>query len=317
MAIIFVIMGHVAEKSLNIGDTPFNYFYASFHMPLFMFLSGIFAMKGFEMWNFREAISFIRKKLIRLLLPFFTVGGLYGLTYVSNPLDVYIGKLSCYWFLPALFECMIIAMTAELAIHKLQVTGGGIKLVVHLMSHLFVWAIAIVIYYKTPAKQFPYLLSAVKMYPFFALGIFFHDYPDIRRKLLRSTRMLSIAFIMYLCCLYISTRISIPINIPAFFSVFLLVSLFSMNDTRISDRLSLVGRYSLQIYVFHWFFLPSLDKWGVAIKELSMPASVLDDDNFILLFFITLLFAVPITVLCICISKIIEHTNWINKIIFG
>ena len=31
-AIILVVMGHVAEKSMNITTTPFNEFYGSFHI---------------------------------------------------------------------------------------------------------------------------------------------------------------------------------------------------------------------------------------------------------------------------------------------
>ena len=40
LAIFFVVMGHIAELSMNITTTPFNYFKGTFHMPLFMFLSG-------------------------------------------------------------------------------------------------------------------------------------------------------------------------------------------------------------------------------------------------------------------------------------
>lgn len=75
LAIILVVMGHIAEKSMNITTTPFNIFYGSFHMPLFMFLSGIFAFKSFKEWNFHEVRYFITKKIKRILLPFITIGG--------------------------------------------------------------------------------------------------------------------------------------------------------------------------------------------------------------------------------------------------
>lgn len=46
LAIILVVWGHVAEKSMGVEVMPFNRMYGSFHMPLFIFLSGLFAYKG-------------------------------------------------------------------------------------------------------------------------------------------------------------------------------------------------------------------------------------------------------------------------------
>lgn len=40
IAIIFVVIGHVAEKSFGVNGVFFNHFYTSFHMPLFMAVSG-------------------------------------------------------------------------------------------------------------------------------------------------------------------------------------------------------------------------------------------------------------------------------------
>lgn len=74
-AILFVVMGHVTEYGLGVKNSPFNLFYFSFHMPLFMFLSGLFAFKSFNKWNLSESLLFIRKKTLRILLPFFVVGG--------------------------------------------------------------------------------------------------------------------------------------------------------------------------------------------------------------------------------------------------
>lgn len=79
IAIIFVVMGHVVEFGFNIKHSPFNLFYSSFHMPLFMFLSGLFAYKSFIRWNTKEALSFLKKKFLRVLLPFLTIGG--GICY--------------------------------------------------------------------------------------------------------------------------------------------------------------------------------------------------------------------------------------------
>ena len=64
MAILLVVMGHLAEHSINIVGSPFNALYASFHMPLFMFLSGVFAYRSFTSYSAVEVGLWMKKKLI-------------------------------------------------------------------------------------------------------------------------------------------------------------------------------------------------------------------------------------------------------------
>ena len=121
MTIILVVMGHVLEKSLGINDTIANMAYGSFHMPLFMFLSGIFAMKGFCCWSFQECFTFLKKKFLRIIIPFLMVGGFLSLCKYGNFWTVLLGHdNSSFWFLPALFYCMILEMLIGLIVYKLK-----------------------------------------------------------------------------------------------------------------------------------------------------------------------------------------------------
>lgn len=76
-AIIVVVMGHVLEWGMGISDSLANLFYSSFHMPLFMFLSGLFAMKSFKTYNLAECQNFLQNKVQRIIVPFLVVGGGY------------------------------------------------------------------------------------------------------------------------------------------------------------------------------------------------------------------------------------------------
>lgn len=118
-AIILVVMGHIIEKSFGIVDTPINLFYESFHMPLFMFLSGIFAIKDFKEWNVSESIIFLKKKVLRILLPFFVIGALLSYTVSDNVYMIWNGQNGMLWFLPALFYCMIAEMVIGMLLSKL------------------------------------------------------------------------------------------------------------------------------------------------------------------------------------------------------
>lgn len=74
-AILWVVMGHVVEKSIGLCNTPFNCFYASFHMPLFMFLSGVFTFRAVKQGSISEYMAFYKKKFLRIIVPFVVVGG--------------------------------------------------------------------------------------------------------------------------------------------------------------------------------------------------------------------------------------------------
>lgn len=123
LAIILVVCGHIAEKSMGIENSPFNRMYGSFHMPLFIFLSGLFAYKGMEQITGKRILNFLQKKAVRILLPFMIVGGFYSIIVTHDALAVFLGTSGGYWFLPALFYCMILGLAQRILVGCLK--GGG------------------------------------------------------------------------------------------------------------------------------------------------------------------------------------------------
>lgn len=80
VAILFVVMGHMVQYNLK-GDSAnvvFNFIY-SFHMPLFFFLSGYVSALKYEGICKKNALTFIKKKFLSLLVPFFTWGIFFNL----------------------------------------------------------------------------------------------------------------------------------------------------------------------------------------------------------------------------------------------
>lgn len=117
MAIMLVVMGHVAELGCGMSDTAFNVMYNSFHMPLFMFLSGVFAFKSFRAYDWGEACAYLRKKALRVAVPFLTVGGIWSAMRLGYPWGTVTGEARGYWFLPALFYDMVWGLVALYAAH--------------------------------------------------------------------------------------------------------------------------------------------------------------------------------------------------------
>lgn len=109
IGIMLVILGHMEALS----DPVWKQFAASFHMPLFFFVYGIVGMPSES--TAQEALPFIKKKLMRIMLPYI----LWSLIYSWNALSV--KRLVCIvygnnktfaeaglWFLPTMFvaECI-------------------------------------------------------------------------------------------------------------------------------------------------------------------------------------------------------------------
>ena len=69
-AILFVVMGHLTDKSLVNEGNLLNDIIYSVHMPLFMFLSGLFAFNKTTTFK-----NMLYKRFSRLMMPYFFIGG--------------------------------------------------------------------------------------------------------------------------------------------------------------------------------------------------------------------------------------------------
>lgn len=134
ISIILVILAHSIIiynnswnlYSTNVSNSFFEYlclFIYIFHMPLFFSISG-FLFKSVDIKNRNELIMFFKKKVKRLLIPYFFVGTFWLIpirylvgydNYVNNTLlynvviNFILGKDNGHlWFLPSLFIIFII-----------------------------------------------------------------------------------------------------------------------------------------------------------------------------------------------------------------
>lgn len=105
MAIFLVVMGHVYGFALGQTDDVANRVIGSFHMPLFMFLSGLVACSGATspFWNLPK----LGRKLRGLLLPMFIFGFAFTMTCARDIGTGLVGLLESpgkngYWYLMTL-----------------------------------------------------------------------------------------------------------------------------------------------------------------------------------------------------------------------
>lgn len=105
MAIFLVVMGHVYGMVFNQSEDVTYKWISSFHMPLFMFLSGLVACSGVvaPYWGVKK----LGKKLKGLLLPLVVFGMFFTMTFSKDFLTGLIGFLESpnkygYWYLMTL-----------------------------------------------------------------------------------------------------------------------------------------------------------------------------------------------------------------------
>lgn len=215
LAIIMVAAGHLGYNILTVGDL-FPYY--SFHVPLFMFISGYFYRQKEQ----ERPLSYIKKKARRLLLPYFFWNLVYGLlasllrswgdftfgeqvTIKTLFLDPFLhGYQYIYnfaaWFVPVLFLIEVMNLFMRIVLRAIRLDHEGLILagtlavgmaVVWLAINGHVWGL-----YKMPGR-------ILFLYPCFQMGQFYRRKLEVHDRLGNLpyfTIVLGIQILLNLCC---------------------------------------------------------------------------------------------------------------------
>ncbi len=310
-AIWVVVIGHCCEFGLGHNDTLFNYMYFSFHMPLFMFISGLVSFHRPDY----KFLSFFKSKVYRLLIPFVIVGSLSCLARgipVSDLFEDFAKK--GYWFLPVLFFILLLMFPAYKLSNLLNKTNNLLKDIIIYLIPLIVISCC----YKLFTDYLNGLLSTkyiIKLYPFALIGLLttkYHIIETYLHKDLIECSLIILSVISFIAIYHVKG----PISIAGFFIVPIIYSLFKENkllgELYIFNKL---GGVTLQIYVLHYFMIPSIKDLSKIID--SQQGQWLASDNWVLYAFISVILAVIVIAFTLCVIKIIEISPSLNFILFG
>lgn len=215
LAIVMVVAGHAGYDILTVGGL-FPYY--SFHVPLFLFISGYFYREEEE----KEPFLYVKKKVKRLLFPYFAWNLVYGLIAfllrafcgfsMGEPvspkslfLDPFLnGYQFIYnfaaWFVPVLFLTEVMNLCMRLLLRKLRlyhewlILAGTLAVgmaVVYLSVGGHVWGL-----YKTPGR-------ILFLYPCFQMGQFYKkklEQRDTLGNIPYFAVVLGIQVLLNLCC---------------------------------------------------------------------------------------------------------------------
>ena len=293
LAIILVILGHVLQGSTaNFDDLlGFKMIY-SFHMPLFIFLSGAVASIAFDPRlinggverTFKDACSRIKKALIRLMLPFLAWCVLNQLIYhhaesvMSALVLAFRRPDTALWFLLAIFYCIVLTCIFQLlfalilrVFKVLNIFGARVEEIfsneiIQIVLMIFIWWM---IKDRTPHGGGLALLKPYFIY--YALGMGFYRYTRGNYSnwysvlaglifLLLSPFWLRTAEFQYAgvmvlpkAALYMYASL---VAISGTFAVLGIAKLISSTKLGpIKNFFILCGQLSLGIYAIHYFFL--------------------------------------------------------------
>lgn len=236
-AIFIVVIGHCCEFGLGRNDTLFNSIYFSFHMPLFMFISGLVAFHRPDY----KFIPFVKSKACRLLIPFFVVGGLScfarDVSFLSFIFDF--SKWG-YWFLPALFTILLLMFPS----YKMSTRYNKDKVLWKDVSFYIVPLVVMVAGYRFLPISINNLLTTkyiVKLYPFVLMGMLTAKYTSIETLLNRDI-VKCLLIVLSVVSFVVIYHLNGAISIVGYFIVPIIYLLFKSSYSLSTCRaLSIIG----------------------------------------------------------------------------
>ncbi|MBR5510917.1 MAG: acyltransferase [Bacteroidaceae bacterium] len=291
LTMILVVFAHVEMTSFGyIIPTYINSLFISFFMPLFFWVSGFMAYKAGIEWNWPTWWKMSKKKSFILLVPTFVVGLIYTYAYFNADFKEFIthnGKLG-YWFTIVLLEIFLVVYTTNTILYNgiQQIHKKRMFIALILLSGGMFVA-------KIPLKMNPTLneigniLSlhhTFNYFQYFAFGYICSMYKEEFRKILESKYFAAIIIVLFASLFYakrslIGANISDGMNIWKMFDIIaeMLIGYLGLlivyntfktyqdsftADKKIGRALQYIGKKTLDIYLLHYFFLPSLPQIG-------------------------------------------------------
>jgi fucose 4-O-acetylase-like acetyltransferase len=321
VAILLVVVGHFIQINTadNTGDALFSAIY-SFHMPLFMFISGYVAEKNTSTKIFSNYSKFLQKKATTLLLPFFAwpliVDQLFfakpeNLKFISIIHGLLVNPTQGLWFLWYLFFLSVLYSIFLLISSRIKETPSlGVDIPVAILLFSFILGIHLL-------GVVDYTDAFMQYFGFYFIGVFTARYRWLNQLVMTPWIFYILLIIFILSCgqfsfndpafhhLNIWLAVKVMISITGIFSLYYITRKISWNPV-VNKNICFWGANSLVIYVTHGkmihilpteYFLPGLGTFPMIL--------------------ISLLFSIPVIIGCLLMLNIIKLCPPLNLLLYG
>lgn len=326
---ILVVAYHVGGFCL--GIEPFvpsiNLFLREFRMPLFFFISGFVLYKDETVWNFDYVSKFLLKKKFpaQIITTFFFFSAFIIINDI-NIIDGLCDRRKCgFWFTLVLFVFFCIYATYRYILNCINCKNVFADIFILFVGLLlFVSCFSYSVFTHLPiGDELKNCLSLEcwGYFLYFAFGTLFKKYFHIVQNILDNTNVLTICLVMFFCInLYYRQFVDSHFTslfelITAITGIIIVFSFFRIHkdwfkkEKHIGKCLQYVGRRTLDIYLLHYFFLPTNLKLYVAfLSENPMP---------IIEFAITLSITGIVILGCLIVSRVLRMSPILSYLLFG
>ena len=339
---IMVVANHVAQMGFEEEwkHSSSLQFLLLFRMPLFFFISGFLAYKASQIWTARNLGELIGKKLRVQLVPtlvFFLLATAILKPHFFPGLEesLHSPTKGGYWFTLVLLYMFLIYYPFAYLESKLPWRSCVPILLLFLIS-LAVYDTCYQPNYFSWAKGYRGAMTATHQFlldssigqlmlwmPFFLYGNIAHRYWDKAQRLMDSRWFFPVIVVLAVMCTldalkWHTMRMAWAI-IPLTLAMFLLLTIALMyfrnyqqyftKASVIGATLQYIGRRTLDIYLIHFLFLPSLPTIGTFFKTYR--------HNFITDTTISVIFALLVIGFSIITSNILRISPFFKKWLFG
>ena len=328
---ILVVFSHIELFSFNLSSSFVGDVFRNFRMPLFFFISGLITgRKEIVIGNVRELFDKISKKVKVQLIPTIVFGIIYTYFYCNLEFNVFVESKSKlgFWFTICLLWMFIILYLVSFITSKLSKKDKTIILIA-ISCFLYILKTPFIHYHILNKFADIFCLHQLFIYfQFFSIGYIFAMYKDIFNKVLDNSYISIVAIISFICMSYVQfnfddanwnfgiMRIYRLMQLPllGYMGIYIVFNCFRiyrdsfLKTRRLGAGLQYIGKRTLDIYLLHYFFIPSLPQFKNILSISS---------NIAIELFVCLLLAILIIGLCLVTSNILRISPILAKYILG
>lgn len=247
-------------------------------------------------------------------MPFFVVG--FACTFYRNATlyDFFqSGSKGGYWYLWVLAVFYLLLSIFRLCRGKLKILWE-----ILLASAIYILFKMLIRVYGIPGDHDIFSIGrCLEMWPYFILGIFtkkynlltyLHKYPVIA-----SVAAISFILTFFVAIDYYGCNLGRFYKLAGISMLIYLIDIFSSRenqDTKLERQLAFIGRNSLEVYIFHYFFL-------VNINLSFLQSWALSTHNGLIELLLLIVVSVAITYLSMFIGWLFHQEKWLSRLIYG
>lgn len=296
-------MGHVMLYSFHEYDNIIWKFINAVNMAMFMFVSGCFV--GNPKW------VHMLKKIKTLLIPCISVGLLYTFVKGYDLPSFFINSLHYgYWFCLTLFMYHLFYVLISKLICFLGFSKVKVKCVLLWAAVIMLLVISrYVVYDNVLVKSFS-LQPFFKFLPYFAYGLTINNIPQLGKTIEKDNIIFTASLLFLFIFTFLGLNQTINQLIVAFCYINVMIYFFNrICINRKNKAIEYVAKRSLDIYLFHFFLLPSF--------FVAIPVNFNPDNNILLTLFVIGAISLIVLAGTLILTKFIEYSRLFSLIMLG